>query len=37
VGFNPFRKGQSRTADFVMVAVAAVVIALLIAWAAIPR
>jgi hypothetical protein len=37
VGFNPFRQQVKRRSDIVLVAVAVVVIALLVLWAAIPR
>ena len=33
VGFNPFRQQQRRTGDYVLVAAAFVVIALLVLWA----
>jgi hypothetical protein len=33
VGFNPFREQHRSNADYVMVIAAAVVIALLLAWA----
>jgi hypothetical protein len=34
VGFNPFRQQHRRTGDYVLVAVAFVVIVLLVLWAA---
>jgi hypothetical protein len=37
VGFNPFRSQRTRTGDILIVVIAAIVIALIIAWAAIPR
>jgi len=37
VGFNPFRSQRTRTSDVLIVVVAAIVIALIVAWAAIPR
>jgi hypothetical protein len=37
VGFNPFRKQQRRTSDYVYVAAAFVVVALVLLWALIPR
>jgi hypothetical protein len=37
VGFNPFRARTTRTSDLVIVVVAFLVVALLVAWAAIPR
>jgi hypothetical protein len=37
VGFNPFRGHATRTADIMIVVVAFVVVALLVAWAALPR
>jgi hypothetical protein len=37
VGFNPFRQQKRRTSDYALVAAAFVVIALLLAWALIPR
>jgi hypothetical protein len=37
VGFNPFRQQKRRTSDYVLVAAAFVVIAVLLAWALIPR
>jgi hypothetical protein len=33
MGFNPFRQQRRSTADYVMVAAAFVVVALLVAWA----
>jgi hypothetical protein len=33
MGFNPFRQQRRRTGDYVLVAVAFVVIALLVLWA----
>jgi hypothetical protein len=33
MGFNPFRQQQRRTGDYVLVAAAFVVIALLVLWA----
>jgi len=33
VGFNPFRQQRRRSSDYVMVAVAFAVIALLVVWA----
>jgi hypothetical protein len=33
VGFNPFRSQRRSTADYVLVAAALLVIALLVAWA----
>jgi hypothetical protein len=37
VGFNPFRGHTTRATDIVIVVVAFLVVALLVAWAAIPR
>jgi hypothetical protein len=37
VGFNPFRKQVRRRSDAVIVAIAVAVVALLVAWAAVPR
>jgi hypothetical protein len=37
VGFNPFRRQKRRTSDYALVASAFVVIALVLAWALIPR
>jgi preprotein translocase subunit SecE len=37
VGFNPFRQQVKRRSDIVIVVVAILVVALLVAWAAIPR
>jgi hypothetical protein len=37
VGFNPFRKQQRRTSDYVFVAAAFVIVALALLWALIPR
>jgi hypothetical protein len=37
VGFNPFRARTHRRSDIVIVVAAFVVVALLVAWAAIPR
>jgi hypothetical protein len=37
VGFNPFRPQKRRSSDYVLVAAAFVVIALVLAWALIPR
>jgi hypothetical protein len=37
VGFNPYRGRVKRRSDIVLVAVALVVVAILVAWAAIPR
>jgi hypothetical protein len=37
VGFNPFRQQVKRRSDIALVAVALVVIALLVLWAALPR
>ncbi len=37
MGFNPFRKQVQRRSDIVIVAVALVVVALLVLWAALPR
>jgi len=37
VGFNPFRQQRRRRSDYVFVAAAFVVIALLLVWALLPR
>jgi hypothetical protein len=37
VGFNPFRQQKRRTSDYVFVAAAFVVVAVLLLWALIPR
>ena len=37
VGFNPFRQQRRRSTDYVMVAAAFVVVAVLVIWAAFPR
>lgn len=37
VGFNPFRQQHRRPTDYVMVAAAFAVVAVLLAWAAVPR
>ncbi len=37
VGFNPFRQQRRRSTDYVMVAAAFVVVAVLLIWAALPR
>lgn len=37
VGFNPFRPSRRRTADYAVLAAAFVVVALLLAWAVVPR
>jgi len=37
VGFNPFRQQKRRSSDYALVAAASVVIALVLAWALIPR
>jgi len=37
VGFNPFRQQRRRPTDYVMVAAAFAVVAVLIVWAALPR
>jgi hypothetical protein len=37
VGFNPFRQQRRRASDYVLVAAAFVAIALVLAWALIPR
>jgi len=37
VGFNPFRKQVRRAGDYVLVALAFVIVAALLAWAALPR
>jgi hypothetical protein len=37
VGFNPFRQQVKRRSDIVIVVVAILIVALLVAWAAIPR
>jgi len=37
VGFNPFRQQRRRSTDYVMVAAAFAVVAVLLAWAAFPR
>jgi hypothetical protein len=37
VGFNPFRPVRRRRTDYVMVAAAFVVVAVLLLWAALPR
>jgi hypothetical protein len=37
VGFNPFRKRVERRSDIFIVVLAVVVVAVLVAWAAIPR
>jgi hypothetical protein len=37
VGFNPFRQQVKRRSDIALVAIALVVVALLVLWAALPR
>jgi hypothetical protein len=37
VGFNPFRPQVKRRSDIALVAIALVVVALLVLWAALPR
>jgi hypothetical protein len=37
MGFNPFRQQRRRPTDYVMVAAAFVVIAILLVWALVPR
>ena len=37
VGFNPFRQQRRRTTDYVFVAAALAVVAVLLIWAALPR
>jgi hypothetical protein len=37
MGYNPFRKRVQRRSDIVVVAAALIAIALMLAWAAIPR
>jgi hypothetical protein len=37
VGFNPFRQQRRRSTDYVMVAAAFAVVAVLLVWAALPR
>jgi hypothetical protein len=37
VGFNPFRQQVKRRSDIALVAVALLVVALLVLWAALPR
>jgi hypothetical protein len=37
VGYNPFRQHRRRPSDYVLVAVAFVVVALAVLWATIPR
>jgi hypothetical protein len=37
MGLNPFRQQKRRTSDYVFVAAAFVVIALLLVWVAFPR
>ena len=37
MGFNPFRQQKRRPSDYVLVAAAFIVVALLVLWAAIPR
>jgi len=37
VGFNPFRQQKRRASDYVLVAAALIVVALLVLWAAWPR
>jgi hypothetical protein len=37
VGFNPFRQQKRRASDYALVAAAFVTIALVLAWALIPR
>ena len=37
VGFNPFRQQRRRSTDYVMVAAAFAVVAVLLIWAALPR
>jgi hypothetical protein len=37
VGFNPFRQQRRRSTDYVMVAAAFAVVAVLLVWAAFPR
>jgi hypothetical protein len=37
VGFNPFRQQRRRPTDYVMVAAAFAVVAILLIWAAMPR
>jgi hypothetical protein len=37
VGLNPFRQQKRRPSDYVLVAAAFIVVALLVLWAAFPR
>jgi hypothetical protein len=37
VGFNPFRQQVKRRSDIAIVAIALLVVALLVLWAALPR
>jgi hypothetical protein len=37
MGFNPLRPHKQRTSDYVLVAAALVVVAVLLLWALIPR
>jgi hypothetical protein len=37
VGFNPFRQQRRRATDYIMVAAAFAVVAVLLIWAALPR
>jgi hypothetical protein len=37
VGFNPFRQQVKRRSDIALVAIALLVVALLVLWAALPR
>jgi len=37
VGFNPFRQQRRRSTDYLMVAAAFAVVAVLLIWAALPR
>jgi hypothetical protein len=37
VGFNPFRQQVKRRSDLALVAIALLVVALLVLWAALPR
>jgi hypothetical protein len=37
VGFNPFRQQVRRRSDVALVAIALLVVALLVLWAALPR
>ena len=37
MGFNPFRQQKRRTSDYVLVAAAFAVVAVLLLWALVPR